>query len=250
MGEKHKVLNFHLETWAALAPGLETRDEWKQWLQHPVAVEQTLGKVNLGGIPAMLRRRFNTVGKCAMAATLPLVEGIDRIPSVFASRHGDTELSFSLLSSIGSEEPMSPTSFSLAVHNAVAGLFGIARKDTSAVTAIAAMQGLVLQALFEAIGQLQHSERVLCVIYDIPLPDFYRRHSTDDNLPFPYAIAMILNRAEGQPYRLEPGEPAATANAGPLEHDSMRLLGLISGVHENTLLPQNGSAWRMARVET
>lgn len=235
-----------------MAPGLETQDDWKQWLQNPVAIDQQLGRVTLGAIPAMLRRRFNTVGKCAMAAALPLVEGIDNIPGVFASRHGDTELSFSLLSSIGSEEPMSPTSFSLAVHNAVAGLFSIARKDTSAVTAIAAMQGLVLQALFEAIGQLRDSRRVLCVIYDIPLPDFYRQHSADENLPFPYAIAMILNHADGQGYRLEPGEPgiAAIANAGAEDHDSMRLLGLISGLHDKTQLQQHGSPWRMVRFDT
>ena len=248
MGELTKVLNFHLESWAALAPGLETRDDWRQWLQNPVAIEQPLGKVTLGAVPPMLRRRFNTVGKCAMAASLPLVEGIDNIPSVFASRHGDTELSFSLLRSIGSEEPMSPTSFSLAVHNAVAGLFSIARKDTSAVTAIAAVQGLVLQALFEAIGQLQHTERVLCVIYDIPLPDFYRQHFDDEDVPFPYAVAMILNRAGGQSFRLEPGE-LEPSKTGPGEHESMRLVSLISGLHDKILLQQNGSAWRVARVE-
>jgi hypothetical protein len=38
---------------------------------------------------------------------------------------------------------MSPPSFSLAVHNAINGLFSIARKDSSSVTAIVAMQGLV-----------------------------------------------------------------------------------------------------------
>ena len=244
------MLNFHLESWAAMAPGLETRDDWKEWLLNPVAIEKPLGKVKLDAVPAMLRRRFNTLGKCAMAATLPLVEETDAIPSVFASRHGDTELSFSLLRSIGSEEPMSPTSFSLAVHNAVAGLFSIARKDTSAVTAIAAMRGLVLQALFESIGQLQQAQRVLCVIYDIPLPDFYRQHSTDAELPFPYAIAMILNRSEGQGYRLEPGQPAAATGTQAEDHESMCLLGLILGVHEKILLQQNGSAWRMARVET
>jgi len=242
------VINFRLESWTAIAPGLETREDWQQWLQNPTEIDAALGKVSLPGIPAMLRRRFNTVGKCAMAAAMPLVEGIDAIPSIFASRHGDTELSFSLLESIGQDEPMSPTSFSLAVHNAVAGLFSIARKDTSAVTAIAAIEGLVLQAFFEAIGQLQETEKVFCVIYDVPLPDFYRQHSSDSDTAFPYAIAMIISRVDGEAFTLEPGEQVAPVGPGPGDSEPMQLLGLLAGLKNETLLQQNGSAWRMARV--
>jgi len=241
-------MKFHLESWTAIAPGLETREDWQQWLQNPTEIDAALGKDSLPGIPAMLRRRFNSVGKCAMAAAMPLVEGIDAIPSIFASRHGDTELSFSLLESIGQDEPMSPTSFSLAVHNAVAGLFSIARKDTSAVTAIAAIEGLVLQAFFEAIGQLQETEKVFCVIYDIPLPDFYRQHSSDGDTAFPYAIAMILSRVDGEAFSLEPGEPVTSAGSGPGDSEPMQLLGLLAGLKDETLLQQNSSAWRMARV--
>jgi len=242
------VINFRLESWTAIAPGLETREDWQQWLQNPTEIDAALGKVSLPGIPAMLRRRFNTVGKCAMAAAMPLVEGIDAIPSIFASRHGDTELSFSLLESIGQDEPMSPTSFSLAVHNAVAGLFSIARKDTSAVTAIAAMEGLVLQSFFEAIGQLQESERIFCVIYDIPLPEFYRQHSNDDEPGFPYAIAMILGQTDGEALLLEPTAATVPADSGPGDSEPMRLLALLSGLTAETLLQRRGKTWRIARV--
>lgn len=243
------MLIFHLESWSAIAPGLESQDDWKQWLQNPVAIDQPLGKMNLAAIPALLRRRFNTLGKCAMAATMPLVQEIENIPSIFASRHGDTDLSFSLLHDIGVEQPTSPTSFSLAVHNAIAGLFSIARKDTSAITAIAAMQGLVLQTFFEAIGQLQDNPRVLCVIYDIPLPEFYRQCYSDEELPFPYAIALVLNRAEGQAYQLEHGKPVASDESGLGEHESMRLLGLLSGLRKQTELRQKDSTWRISRIE-
>jgi len=241
-------MNFRLESWAAMAPGLETREDWQQWLRNPSEIHQALGKVTLTSIPAMLRRRFNTLGKCAMAAAMPLVEGIDAIPSIFASRHGDTELSFSLLKGIGANEPMSPTSFSLAVHNAVAGLFSIARKDTSAVTAIAAMEGLVLQSFFEAIGQLQESERVFCVVYDIPLPDFYRQHSGPDEPGFPYAIAMILSQSDGETLVLEPAAASAAAVPGPGDSEPMRLLALLSGLTGETMLQQRDQSWRIARV--
>lgn len=242
------MMNFRLESWAAVAPGLETREDWQQWLQNPTGIDADLGKLSLPGIPAMLRRRFNSLGRCAMAAAMPLVQGIEAIPSVFASRHGDTELSFSLLESIGQDEPLSPTSFSLAVHNAVAGLFSIARKDTSAVTAIAAMEGLVLQAFFEAIGQLQEAERVFCVIYEVPLPDFYQQHSHADDTGFPYSIALLLSRTDGEAFILEPAEPGEPAGSGPGDSEPMQLLSLLAGLKNETLLQQNGSSWRMARV--
>lgn len=239
-------MNFRLESWNALAPGLETQQDWAQWLQHPEPIDEPLGKPDLSSVPAMLRRRFNTLGKCAMGAALPLVQGLEAIPSIFASRHGDTELTFALLREIGLDQPMSPTGFSLAVHNAVSGLFSIARKDISEVTAVAAMQGLVLQTLFEALGQLQERERVLCVIYDIPLPDFYRMHSRAVEVPFPYAIAMILGRHSGDALALEPDAGPLTQGGGP-DTDGMEFLRLLTGIASEIRLAQNGAVWRVAR---
>jgi len=106
----------------------------------------------------------------------------------------------------------------------------------------------VLQAFFEAIGQLQETEKVFCVIYDVPLPDFYRQHSSDSDTAFPYAIAMIISRVDGEAFTLEPGEQVAPVGPGPGDSEPMQLLGLLAGLKNETLLQQNGSAWRMARV--
>ena len=170
------------------------KEDWEQWLEQPNTIDMPLGKIALDGVPALLRRRFNTLGKCAMGTVLPLIDGDEGLPSVFASRHGETELAYELLEGIARDEPMSPTRFSLAVHNAISGLYSIVRKDTSPVTAIAAMENLVLQAFFETLGQLQSSQRVLCVIYDMPLAGFYSQHCSISYEPFPYAVAMILKQ--------------------------------------------------------
>ena len=246
------MLNFCLESWAAVAPGLKSLDGWKQWLQHPQAIDASLGKIPLEAIPAMLRRRFSTLGKCAMGATLPLVDGVSAIPSIFASRHGDTELSFALLESIARNQPMSPTRFSLGVHNAISGLYSIARKDTSPVTAIAAMEDLVLQALFESLGQLQSSDRVLCVIYDMPLAKFYSEHSSVTEESFAYAIAMILGNRDGIPYRLEQSGSAPViqpSQPGQICDGSLGLLRLLAGVSAEIEISSRKTSWRLARVE-
>jgi len=241
------VPSFRIESWKAIAPGLETSADWQRWLCDPGAIDRQLGKIALPGVPALMRRRFSATGKSAMAAAMPLVEGVTEIPSIFASRHGDTPLTLTLLEGIARCEPMSPTSFSLAVHNAVSGLFSIVRKDTSTVSAIAAAHGLVLQTLFEALGQLQDSDRLLCVIYDAPLPEYYQARRDDPAEPFPWALAMVLGNSEGESFRLEP-VAAREMPRDALYFEPMGLLRLLSGFEECAEFEQPRGCWRLSRV--
>lgn len=248
------MVNFQIESWAAMAPELETREAWQHWLKHPQKLPETLGKVSLEKVPPMLRRRLGTPGKCAMAAALQVLNEDEHIPGVFASRHGDTALTLSLLEEMGRDEPMSPTGFSLAVHNAVSGLYSIARKDTSMVTSLAAMEGLVLHTLLEAAGQLQVSDRVLCVIYDIPLPELYRRYCTGND--FPYAIAMIISHTGGVKYTIEQCEQVIHNNTPslqgslPMDLELVRFLELLAGISTGMEVALNGATWRIAKIES
>lgn len=242
------MLEFGLESWAAIAPGLDSRHSWRRWLRDPQPIEEAIGKIDLTAVPAMLRRRFNILGKCAMGAALPLLDDIDAIPALFATRHGDTELTFSLLETLGLGEPVSPTSFSLAVHNAVSGLYTIARRDTSEVNVISAMRGLVLQTLFEAMGQLRERDRLLCVIYDVPLPEFYRQHNGEQDLPFAYAIAMLLSRESGERYVFAQDSNTQVTEAQDADGEQIRLLRLLTGLNEDLYLSQNGVGWRVSKV--
>jgi hypothetical protein len=141
---------------------------------------------------------------------------------------------------------MSPTDFSLAVHNAVSGLFSIARKDHAAVISIAAMEALVLQTLFEAIGQLDSVERVLCVIYDIPLPDIDRHYASKDSIP--YAIAAVLSRKNGKEYIIEQCS-LGTQNNQPsesfLETETFKFIDLLIGKTNEIESEVNGTVWRI-----
>lgn len=243
------MIKFRIESWAALAPGLNTTEQWQDWLQQPQPVDNKLGKVSLKQIPPILRRRFSSLGKCAVGAALPLLQEGESIGSVFASRHGDTALTFSLLEEMGKDEPMSPTGFSLAVHNAVSGLFSIARNDTSEVTAIAASEGLVTQALIETAGQLLSRERVLCVIYDVPLPTLYQNYTETD--PFPYAVAIVLSRNTGEEFTLTQTEssPLLESNlTGKLNTQPLRLIELLAGISAQADFPAKGCNWRLCKV--
>ena len=238
------MLRFNVDVWNAYAPGLEGISAWQDWFANPVAVNSAVKPDVMKAIPAMLRRRFTPLGKVAMGAALPLLNGIDYIPSVFASRHGDTSLTLELLKEIGRDEPMSPTAFSLAVHNAVGGLYSIARKDQSPINAIAASKGLVVQALLEVICQLQVHERVLCVIYDVVLPDIYQPYCHGPE--FPLALAIIISRDGDNVYGLEQS-PADERRATEDHQDVLQLIALLLGKEDvfNCLIRQ--SQWTLNR---
>lgn len=243
------MVEFKVESWTAFAPDMEDKDAWRSWLNNPYSISNSVGKVPLKQFPPMLRRRFSALGKCAMAAALPLLADDQHIPSIFASRHGDTELTLSLQKCMGLNEPMSPTGFSLAVHNAVSGLFSIGRKDTSEVTSIAAMQGLVINALLESIGQLQNREQVLCVVYDICLPDVLSEYVESD--PFPYAIAVVLSKTSGTSFYIEQSEElvaADTTATDSFDTEPLRFLKVLSGISDEMTTACNGASWRVSKA--
>ncbi len=236
------MLTFNVESWVAIAPGLAKEEDWKSWLLNRYPIAQSFEKDSLKQMPPLLRRRLNTLGKSAVEAVLALgVEEEECIPSVFSSRHGDTGLTLSLLEEMGRDEPMSPKGFSLAVHNAVAGLYTIFCKNTSNVTAISAVDDLVVNSLIESVGQLQTAERVLCVIYDMPLPELYRPYSSGPS--FPYAIAVVLSRSQGESYLFEQVHSKPTGMESNSEVDSLDFLSLLTGVTSEMVSKSNGAAW-------
>ena len=242
-------MKFQLEAWSAIAPGLDSAETWRNWLQCPEKIVDTEAKVTIKQIPPMIRRRFRSLGKCAVGAALPLLSDEEVIASIFSSRHGDTELTYSLLEEICTQETVSPTNFSLAVHNAIGGLFSIARKDHSEVTSMAAMEGIVIQTICEALGQLHNKDRVLCIIYDIPLPEFFHKYESGDS--FPYAIAMILSNSEGDVYQLErcnQDELAADLPSGKRNSEPFALLEMFTGLSEEIILEVKGCVWRITKA--
>ncbi len=243
------MVKLHVESWTAIAPGLETKDGWKCWLQSPTSLPEGFSKNTFRQIPPMLRRRFTTLGRCAVTAGLKIVDEGRPIPSIFSSRYGDTKISLSLLEQMGMNEPMSPSDFSLAVHNAVGGLFSIVRKDTSKVTSITAVEGFVVNSLLETVGQLQENGRVLCVIYDIPLPELYQRYCESD--PFPYAIAMILNNTGEEQLSIEQiiePELIEKTTENSQKSEAFQLISLLTGLSSEMSTKLNGAIWKVSRT--
>lgn len=139
----------------------------------------------------MQRRRLSRLARMAFSVGWPLAEGLEQLPLVFISRHGETPRTFEILSDLAAEQPLSPTQFSLSVHNAVIGLWSIMRGETSEMTALAAAGDGLEHGLLEAATLLADgAPHVLLVITEEQPPEAYA--SWIDDVPFPYALGLLL----------------------------------------------------------
>jgi hypothetical protein len=142
------------------------------------------------------------------------------MPLIFVSRHGETGRSLELLRELAVEQPLSPTQFSLSVHNAVIGLWSILRQETSEMTAIAGERDGFESGLLEAASLLaEGAPEVLLVVTDESLPELYAPWV--DDVPFPYAVALRLT--PGREWSLELAENG-TALAPPSYPNALNLV--------------------------
>ena len=182
------AIRFSVIAEAAWAPGVETRQEWQAWAQSGFRISAGGAEPRLKTMPAMQRRRAGFLGKMALeVAYACLGERLD-VPIVFCSRHGEVARSVAMLCDMASDEPLSPTSFGLSVHNAIGGMFSIARGDKANNMALSARDSTIEHALIEACGLLADGEKaVLLVAYEAPLPAIYANFQDEDEQPFAWA---------------------------------------------------------------
>ena len=173
----------------------------------------------------MQRRRLSLLARMAFAVAWPLAEERDALPLVFVSRHGETPRTFSILSELAARQPLSPTQFSLSVHNAVIGLWSILRGSTSEMTAMAADGDGFEQGLLEAAALLSEgAPAVLLVITEEQPPEAYSPWI--DDVPFAYALGLLLT--PGQQWQLTLGAPASPPLA-ELPHGLSWLKAMLTG---------------------
>jgi hypothetical protein len=182
---------FSIARHAAWAPRLTTRDAWAEWARAPWTVEPG-EEPKVAAMPAMLRRRAGFLGRMALEVAYECLDGQQDVPTVFCSRHGEVARAVELLGELARGEPLSPTAFGLAVHNASAGLFSIARADRANHVALAGGASTIEHAVIEACGQLADgAPMVLLVACDTQLPDPLRGFEDCEEQPWAFAWAMV-----------------------------------------------------------
>ena len=180
---------------------------WSGWLPTTTSLtikssEITVSETpDVSQIPAMLRRRLNLLGRACASQIMQFPEAARSAPLVYCSQHGDIERTVGVLHELVDNEPVSPMHFSLAVHNAVAGVMSIQNKNTANISAIAANQEGLLPTIWEAVGLLSAEQpEILCVICDVPLPKIYQEHNKHPETA--YAVSFLVTANQGVPLSL------------------------------------------------
>lgn len=129
--------------------------------------------------------------RLAVEAGLSLLENHNVDAAIFSSRHGELEKTGRILHNLSQDEMLSPTEFSMSVHNTAAGWLTIISKKPLPVTSLAAGKDSFQQGILEAQSMLASgASRVMLVDFDGEIPAIYDESVNSEFLP--YAVAIIL----------------------------------------------------------
>lgn len=210
----------------------------EQWQTWPAADAADCEPV-LANVPPRLRRRLDPLGRIAAYLADACLRDGTATPLVFASRHGALQRTVTLLEQLARGEPISPTAFSLSVHNSTAGVLSMVRQDRSAVTAISASDHSLSAALLEAYGQLHADAPRVCVVYaDLPICSPYR-----DPLDWPreaQGVGLLLARAATT-------DPAVALTRQPGARDRADKPALLDDFLRGVRTSADLGAWSLSR---
>lgn len=203
--------SFDVLRWHAASTRLADEAAWRAWAQGTLAPAD-LPDVppDVSFLPALQRRRLGLLSRLFFAAAWPLLDDAAHCPLVLVSHDGEINRGFELWSALYGTGDVSPTSFGLSVHNALAGQWSMARGDMSEHTALAADEEALEIGILEACGLLREgAEHVLLVFADEALGEQYDVRGVS-RPPFAHALAMVL--AAGERFRLTRQAPQAPEN--------------------------------------
>jgi beta-ketoacyl synthase-like protein len=229
--------SFRVCRWSAWAPGLPDPELWLAWLSNPdLARLDGNAAPLLTELPPMTRRRIDPLGRAALQAAFWAQGELPTGPVIFASRWGEIARSVSLLRQLACGESLSPTAFSLSVHNASSALYSIARGDTANYAAISAGPCSAAAGMCEALGLLvDGAQQVLVVSVESALPNPYRQFEPEAH-PLRAWAALI---EAGDDICLETlPQPSASPSAFPPD---LAALQIIAGAAPE--LQQAGWCW-------
>lgn len=164
--------------------------------------DPSVGKADVAYVAPLYRRRLGRLARGMLHCAGRVCPEPGDMRVVFASRHGEMERTVAVLGDLAQGAELSPTLFSLSVHNSVAGLWSILKENHGPSTALAAGAETFAWGLLEALAAVEEdrSHPVLYVFGDDRLPEVYQPFAPADIVP--HAIALLLGGPAQRTLRL------------------------------------------------
>ncbi|WP_413736394.1 beta-ketoacyl synthase chain length factor [Sodalis sp. RH21] len=183
--------------WQAGAPGLSTPEHWRAWSGSPPAIIADAALPPCAQLPMMTARRLSAGSRLAVDHGLALLRRHQPDAVIFTSRHGELERNQRILDALARQHTLSPTDFTMSVHNAAVGSLTIAAQAPLVSASLSAGEDSFQQGLVEAQILLKSGySRVLLVDFDNKIPAFYHPFLAPGTPDFPYAVALLLTAGE------------------------------------------------------
>lgn len=204
-------LAYSLIDWHAIAPGHSTAEEWQCWAKGTTMLDATQPLAKPQFLPMMTARRLSTGSRAAVECGLALLARQNVEAIVFSSRHGELERNLRILTALAEQQALSPTDFTMSVHNAAVGSLTIAARQPLVSTSVAAGIDSFQQGLIEVTALHQAGyQQVLLVDFDGAVPDYYRPWLPEiDRFNAPYALALLLRPGEAWRCTAQAAKPEA-----------------------------------------
>lgn len=148
---------------------------------------------DLSHIKALQRRRLSTSARMVFSILKNFELG--NTPIIFSSKYGEIDRAYNLLNDLAKNEDISPTSFSLSVHNAISALHSIFAKNEAEICAISSQNSLEY-AFLNAYLKLQEGHQKALVI-----SHFKGAKSEFINENLDYAVGILLEK--GNDFKLD-----------------------------------------------
>ena len=220
--------SFSIQDWKIITSKNLSLDDFTK-LSHINFSEREDYKPKLSFLPPLKRRRLSKITRLFFEAAWELVDNNPNIPVVYASTKSEINRSFSLWQDLLEEGIVSPTSFSLSVHNALIGQWSENRKIKQEMTAITATADNLEIALMEAYLMLNDGyQQVLVAICESQIDEQFHPIYCD-NLPFDYALVILVTTGSDITLTLN-STPLSPPN--PFDNSLTYVINQYSDIHQ------------------
>lgn len=161
----------------------------------PAEVEATYQYPSTPSIPMMQARRLHIGAKLATEAFIRFSENYPIEYALFLSAHGEIARSYKVIQDILQQQYVSPTDFSMSVHNAASGISSILTQSTFEMSSIAGNHDGFITALYEINAQLlMGKNNILLIAFEGEMPKFYHRYGASDTPA--HAIGFLFQQGD------------------------------------------------------
>ncbi len=194
------------------------------------------GQPVLAEIKPMVKRRLPPLAKAIQEININ--EDLATMPCVYASKNGELSRTIKLIRQYGGD--LSPTMFSMSVHNAIAGLLSVINADHSPYTVIDSMSGAIEMAVFEAVTLLRDNNAVKVLYFEESTDEDMSAMMADED----QAMVLMFVVERGDEFSVEISTQGTSHE--PLNHSNRlikKILSLLEGRVDQVVQAHGRVTW-------